>query len=114
YSPPRKPPVCGSTERAVWKGRCKNRRGWAKSATRGGGCSPGVNPAGLWNGLIGKASAVVRVIYHHRTQGRDVEAVHIRGLSGGLEQLGYEVEVVGPPGVEANPNTAASAANGKT
>jgi glycosyltransferase involved in cell wall biosynthesis len=55
----------------------------------------------------------VRVIYHHRTQGRDVEAVHIRGLSGGLEQLGFEVEVVGPPGVEANPNTVASAATGK-
>lgn len=43
-------------------------------------------------------------LYHHRTQGRDVEAVHIRGLAGGLEQLGYSVEIIGPPGVDTDPD----------
>lgn len=46
----------------------------------------------------------MRVLYHHRTQGRDVEAVHIRGLAGGLEELGYQVEIVGPPGVRTDAN----------
>jgi glycosyltransferase involved in cell wall biosynthesis len=48
----------------------------------------------------------VKALYHHRTQGRDVEAVHIHGLAGGLEQLGYHVEIVGPPGVRSDPDAA--------
>lgn len=55
----------------------------------------------------------MRAIYHHRTQGRDVEAVHIRGLSSGLEQLGYTVEVVGPPGVDLDPNSTVAPTTGK-
>jgi glycosyltransferase involved in cell wall biosynthesis len=44
----------------------------------------------------------MRALYHHRTQGRGVEAVHIRGVAHGLEQLGYTVEIVSPPGVHVN------------
>ena len=43
-----------------------------------------------------------KVLYHHRTQGREVEAVHILGLADGLEDLGYEVEIAGPPGVRVD------------
>lgn len=50
----------------------------------------------------------MRAIYHHRTQGRDVEAVHIHGLCRGLEQLGFEVEIVSPPGVDTDPNSTRS------
>jgi glycosyltransferase involved in cell wall biosynthesis len=55
----------------------------------------------------------MRAIYHHRTQGRDVEAVHIHGLASGLEQLGYAVEVVGPPGVDLDPNSTVAPTTGK-
>ncbi len=41
----------------------------------------------------------MRFVYHHRTQGTRVEAVHIRGVAGGLEELGHQVTIVGPPGV---------------
>jgi glycosyltransferase involved in cell wall biosynthesis len=51
----------------------------------------------------------MRALYHHRTQGREVEAVHICGLAGGLEQMGYEVEIIGPPGVDVNADVVASA-----
>ena len=54
-----------------------------------------------------------RAIYHHRTQGRDVEAVHIRGIASGLERLGYPVEIVGPPGVDIDPDSTATPATGK-
>jgi glycosyltransferase involved in cell wall biosynthesis len=42
----------------------------------------------------------MRALYHHRTQGRGVEAVHILGVCGGLRELGCEVEIASPPGVE--------------
>jgi glycosyltransferase involved in cell wall biosynthesis len=41
----------------------------------------------------------MHVVYHHRTRGIGVEAVHIRGIAGGLAELGHTVTVVGPPGV---------------
>jgi glycosyltransferase involved in cell wall biosynthesis len=47
----------------------------------------------------------MRALYHHRTQGRDVEAVHIHGVCGGLRQLGFEVEILSPPGVDTDPNS---------
>ena len=56
----------------------------------------------------------MRALYHHRTQGRSVEAVHIRGLCSGLERLGYDVEIVGPPGTHPNPDLVESPAVGKT
>lgn len=42
----------------------------------------------------------MKILYHHRTQGRGVEAVHIRGLVGGFEHLGHSVEVVSVFGTE--------------
>jgi glycosyltransferase involved in cell wall biosynthesis len=55
----------------------------------------------------------MRAIYHHRTQGRDVEAVHIRGFASGLERLGFEVDVVGPPGVDLDPNSTVAPTTGR-
>jgi glycosyltransferase involved in cell wall biosynthesis len=37
-----------------------------------------------------------RVIYVHRTQGRGVEGVHMRGVAGALRTRGYDVDFVGP------------------
>jgi glycosyltransferase involved in cell wall biosynthesis len=42
----------------------------------------------------------MNVLYHHRTRGQDVEAVHIRGIVNGLRALGHQVDVVSPPGVD--------------
>jgi glycosyltransferase involved in cell wall biosynthesis len=50
----------------------------------------------------------MRVIYHHRTRGRDVEGVHIRGIVGALRELGHEVRIVSFPG--ADPEQAPAAA----
>ena len=36
----------------------------------------------------------MRILYHHRTQGQGVEGVHIRGLAGGLIELGHDVDVM--------------------
>jgi glycosyltransferase involved in cell wall biosynthesis len=41
----------------------------------------------------------MHLIYHHRTRGREVEGVHIRGVAGGLAALGHTVSILGPPGV---------------
>ncbi len=42
----------------------------------------------------------MRILYHHRTRGHGAEGVHIRGLVRAFRELGHEVEVVCPPGVE--------------
>jgi len=42
----------------------------------------------------------MNILYHHRTQGRRVERVHILGVTQGLRQLGHTVTIVSPPGVE--------------
>lgn len=42
----------------------------------------------------------MRVLYHHRTRGRHVEGVHIRGVVGALRELGHEVHVVSFPGAD--------------
>ena len=52
----------------------------------------------------------MRVIYHHRTRGRDVEGVHIRGIVGALRGLGHDVTIVSFPG--ADPEQAPSAGGG--
>lgn len=54
----------------------------------------------------------MRILYHHRTQGRQVEGVHIRGIVGGLRGLGHEVEILSFPGAdpEREPAPAAAAA----
>jgi glycosyltransferase involved in cell wall biosynthesis len=42
----------------------------------------------------------MRVLYHHRTRGRHVEGVHIRGVVGALRELGHEVKVLSFPGAD--------------
>jgi glycosyltransferase involved in cell wall biosynthesis len=42
----------------------------------------------------------MRILYHHRTQGRQVEGVHIRGIVGALRALGHEVQVLSFPGAD--------------
>jgi glycosyltransferase involved in cell wall biosynthesis len=42
----------------------------------------------------------MKFIYHHRTQGRGAEGLHIASLSRALEAAGHEVAIVSPPGVD--------------
>ncbi|MEW6378723.1 MAG: glycosyltransferase family 4 protein [bacterium] len=57
-----------------------------------------------------------RILFHHRTQGQGAEGVHIRGMAGGFKNCGYQVDIIGPPGIDpfavsVKPETA-SANNG--
>jgi glycosyltransferase involved in cell wall biosynthesis len=47
----------------------------------------------------------MRIVYHHRTRGRDVEGVHIRGIVGALRDLGHEVRVLSFPGADPEGTT---------
>ncbi|SFS17007.1 Glycosyltransferase involved in cell wall bisynthesis [Dyella sp. OK004] len=42
----------------------------------------------------------MNIIYHHRTQGRHVEGVHIRGIVHALRELGHQVTVISFPGAD--------------
>lgn len=42
----------------------------------------------------------MRILYHHRTQGRQVEGVHIRGIVGALRELGHTVDILSFPGAD--------------
>ena len=42
----------------------------------------------------------MRILYHHRTQGKGVEGIHIMGVVNGLRCLGHEVNIIGPPGTD--------------
>ncbi len=42
----------------------------------------------------------MNILYHHRTQGKTVEGVHIREVIKALRALGHTVYVVSPPGVD--------------
>jgi len=42
----------------------------------------------------------VRILYHHRTRGRHVEGVHIRGIVYALRELGHDVSVMSFPGAD--------------
>lgn len=59
----------------------------------------------------------MKVLYHHRTQGRRVEGVHIRGVANALRELGCEVRVLSFPGADpenepgVDPAAAASTAS---
>lgn len=55
----------------------------------------------------------MRILYHHRTRGRDVEGVHIRGVVNALRALGHEVRVVSFPGADPEQEPPAGAAAGK-
>jgi len=50
----------------------------------------------------------MRVIYHHRTAGDRVEAVHIMGMVCALRDLGHSVEICSPPGCDPERRGAAS------
>ncbi len=41
-----------------------------------------------------------RVLYHHRTQGKAVEGVHIRGITDALRAEGIPVDVISLPGAD--------------
>ena len=43
---------------------------------------------------------VSRVLYHHRTQGKAVEGVHIRGITDALRAEGVAVDVISLPGAD--------------
>lgn len=42
----------------------------------------------------------LRILYHHRTQGRGAEAVHISSIVRALEGMGHTVTVLSPPGID--------------
>lgn len=41
----------------------------------------------------------LNILYHHRTQGRGAEGVHITSIVNALEAMGHSVTVVSPPGI---------------
>lgn len=43
---------------------------------------------------------VSRVLYHHRTQGKAVEGVHIRGITDALRADGVQVDIISLPGAD--------------
>lgn len=46
------------------------------------------------------SAQVKRVLYHHRTQGKAVEGVHIRGISDALKADGVLVDIISLPGAD--------------
>jgi glycosyltransferase involved in cell wall biosynthesis len=42
----------------------------------------------------------LKILYHHRTQGRGAEGLHISRIVQALRELGHEVVVVSPPGID--------------
>jgi len=48
-----------------------------------------------------KATPVkLNILYHHRTQGRGAEGVHISSIVRALEKLGHRVTMLSPPGID--------------
>ena len=47
----------------------------------------------------------MNILYHHRTQGRGAEGVHISSMVLAMESLGHSVEILSPPGI--NPQATA-------
>ena len=52
-----------------------------------------------------------RILYHHRTQGKGVEGVHIRGMIRAFRDRGWQVDLLGPPGVTVDDVAAESKAH---
>ncbi len=42
----------------------------------------------------------LRILYHHRTQGRGAEGLHVASIVRALQALGHDVRVVSPPGID--------------
>lgn len=58
----------------------------------------------------------MRILYHHRTRGREVEGVHIRGVVTALRELGHTVTVLSFPGADPEneaPDVARGGSNGR-
>ncbi|MGE7136584.1 glycosyltransferase family 4 protein [Luteibacter sp. NPDC031894] len=55
----------------------------------------------------------MRILYHHRTRGRHVEGVHIRGIVGALRELGHTVSVMSFPGADPERESADHQAVGR-
>jgi glycosyltransferase involved in cell wall biosynthesis len=55
----------------------------------------------------------MRILYHHRTRGRHVEGVHIRGIVHALRELGHEVTVMSFPGADPEHEPAACIVSGR-
>jgi glycosyltransferase involved in cell wall biosynthesis len=53
-------------------------------------------------------SRKLHVLYHHRTQGRGAEGVHITSIVRSMEAMGHKVTVLSPPGIDPM-NTAGNA-----
>lgn len=51
----------------------------------------------------------MNILYHHRTQGKGGEGVHIREIIKALERLGHKVFIVSPPGVDVFKEDASTA-----
>jgi glycosyltransferase involved in cell wall biosynthesis len=43
---------------------------------------------------------MMNILYHHRTQGRGGEGVHIREIVTAFQEMGHQVTVISPPGVD--------------
>ncbi|MDQ1363708.1 MAG: hypothetical protein QG652_1570 [Pseudomonadota bacterium] len=50
----------------------------------------------------------LHILYHHRTQGRGAEGVHITSIVRSMEAMGHKVTVLSPPGIDPM-NTAGNA-----
>ena len=53
----------------------------------------------------------MNIIYHHRTRGRHVEGVHIRGVVQALRELKHHVSVISFPGADPEHEPAATSTN---
>jgi hypothetical protein len=42
----------------------------------------------------------MKILYHHRTQAKGGEGVHIREIIKSFRSLGHEVVIVSPPGID--------------
>lgn len=48
----------------------------------------------------GISSEALKILYHHRTQGRGAEGNHIVSIVTGIRELGHQVDILSPPGVD--------------
>jgi len=58
-------------------------------------------PAAAVRPVPAEVGRPLRILYHHRTQGRGAEGLHIASIVRSLRSFGHEVKVLGPPGVDA-------------
>ena len=54
----------------------------------------------------------LKILYHHRTQGRGAEGLHISGIVESFREMGHEVVVVSPPGIDPLMPKAVSSSDG--